>query len=89
MDSMDLLTFSQMLFYLTASVAIIVLSVLIGLSTFYFLKTIKNISEISTKLNAASDEIKSKISSLFEKIAGLFSFFINKKGIHKKGRKTN
>ena len=88
--TMDLLTFSQILFNFVGSIAFIVLGVLLTLSIYYFLKTAKNISEIVEKINSASDDIKNKIVSFFEKLSNLsfLSFLNRKKESHKKGRKS-
>ncbi len=87
---MDLLTFSQILFNFIGSIVFIVVGVLLTLSIYYFLKTAKNISEISAKINSASDDIKDKISGFIERLSHLpfLSFFKNKKESHRKGRKS-
>lgn len=100
---MDLLTFSQTLFYLVASIAIIIFGVLLVCCGYYLLQIIKNMMQISNNLNTASDDIREAINSVIEKILSLpiISLFAKRKkatsehhkenDMHKKGRahKTN
>lgn len=85
---MNILDFSQIFFNFTASIVFIVVGALLAIALFYFLKTAKNISEVSEKLNAASEEIKSKVSAFFDKLGDLPIFkFMQKKGEKKRSQK--
>ena len=78
---MDLLTFSQTLFYFVSSIVIIVVGVLLTMAIYHVLNIVKSADALSKKIGAASDEIKNLAIYLIEKIASIpviSSFFSEK-----------
>ena len=91
---MDINIFAQTLFYLVASIAIIVVGALLAVILYHLIRTVKNVEIFTNKLNDASDEIKAKIHQILERLAALpvistiAEKFMGKKATthHKKGR---
>ncbi len=88
---MMMLIFSQTLFYLTVSFAIIALSVLFGVIAYHLMKITKDLSKISNNLGEASDDLREQIEATLEKLSSIpfLSSFLRKespKKHNKKGR---
>ena len=90
---MQILIIAQTIFYLTVSLAIIVLGVLAAMVTYYLIKIAKNVNKISENLDQASDEIKANVKEIIDRLSRLpiLSFLLNKENnrtnLSKKGRK--
>lgn len=82
---MNLYIFSQILFNLIASIAIIVLGVLFAIATYHLIYIMKHLQNISDNLDNVTDEFKMRVEDIIEKLSSLpiFSFFL-KKGIRHK-----
>ena len=90
---MDFLTFSQTIFYLTVSLAIIVLGVLSAIIAYYLMDVAKHLNKIAGNLDQASGDIKENINLLLDRLSQLplLSFLVKRgnsqKEADKKGRK--
>lgn len=85
---MTMLIFSQTLFYLTVSFAIIALSVLLGLIAYNLMRITKDLSKISNNFSEASDDLREKLDEVLERLSEVpfLSAFLQSKGSGK-GRK--
>lgn len=88
---MTMLIFSQTLFYLSVSFAIIALSVLSGIIAYNLMRITKDLSKISNNFSEASDDLRSKLEEVLERLSGIpfLSLFLQKSTSsrhHKKGR---
>ncbi len=89
---MTALIFAQTVFYFTASLAIIVFGVLLGITAYYFIQIARQVQNLSENLNHASDEIKENITEIFDNLSRIpfLSFIFKEKkesqGKIKKGR---
>lgn len=90
-----MLIFSQTLFYLTVSFAIIALSILFGIIAYHLIKITRDLGKISNNLGDASEEMLDTLSQLIDRLSSLpiLSMFLRDKisaGEHrKKGRNKN
>ena len=87
---MTALILAQTIFYFTASLAIIVFGVLLGIMAYYFIQIARQVQNLSENLNQASDEIKENIKEIFDNLSRipLLSFlFREKKEEHRKIKK--
>lgn len=82
---MDILIFSQTLFYFVASIAIIVLGVLLAISTYNLIYITKHLRNISDRLDDATEEIRTRIEEIVEKLSSLpiLSYFLKKERKYK------
>jgi hypothetical protein len=87
----NILIISQIIFYLTFSLAIIVLGFLTAIIAYHLVNIVKKLEIISEELHDASGEATEKIKDIIERLSSLpfLSFLLNKKtkGEAKKGRK--
>jgi|SRR3989344_8148720 len=87
---MDFLAFSQTLFYLTVSLAIIVLGALAAIIAYYSMEIAKHLNKIAGNLDQASDEIKENIKELTDKLSQVpFLSFLIKRENSKKAHSTS
>lgn len=86
---MTALIFAQTLFYLTVSLAIIVLSVLLGVVAYHFIAIAKHLRKLSTDLDQASDDVRKNIEEIVEQLSSLplFSLLFKKGDNRKEARK--
>ena len=63
-----MLIFSQTLFYLTVSFAIIALSILFGLIAYNLMRITKDLSKISNNFSEASDDLREKLEEVLEEV---------------------
>jgi len=89
---MTALILAQTLFYLTVSLAIIVLGVLLGIATYHFIAIAKNLRKLSADLDKASDDVRKNVEEIMERLSTLplFSFLLKNSDAKKtlrKGRK--
>ncbi len=88
----NLLVFSETLFYLVASVTIIVVGVLCAVAAYHLIRITKEVEAISRNVHNASSQVQERIGNSIEKLSGLpiLSFFLRRSrarmGSHKKGR---
>lgn len=66
---MSFLIFAESLFFIVASVAIIIVGTLIGIVSWRLLRTLKNIEDISAHLKEATRETTRGIHTVFEHIS--------------------
>lgn len=85
---MDILYFSQTLFYLTFSLLIIVVGVMSAYIVYNIFILVRNLKKISDNVEHASSEIKDNIMEIFDRLSSFpfLSMFMHKKKV-KKGRK--
>lgn len=90
---MSALILAQTIFYLVASLAIVIFGVLLGMVAYYFVQIARQMQNLSENLNQASDEIKENIGEIFDNLSRIpflsFLFKENKDEQRKlkKGRK--
>lgn len=68
---MEFLVLAQIIFYLTVSVAIIVLGVLCAIAAYHLIRTMKHLSNISDTLEGTAKDLKHTIREIIEKLASL------------------
>ncbi|MEK9175455.1 MAG: hypothetical protein AAB795_02565 [Patescibacteria group bacterium] len=75
---MNLLVFSQILFNLVASIAIVVFGALFAVAVYHLIGIIKNLQNISDNLDNVTDELKTRITEVIDKLSSLpiFSYFL-------------
>lgn len=85
---MDILYFSQTLFYLTFSLLLIVVGVMGIYIVYNIFILVRNLKKISDNVEHASSEIKDNIMEIFDRLSHFpfLSMFMHKKPV-KKGRK--
>lgn len=86
-----MLIFSQTLFYLTVSFAIIALSILAGFIAYNLMKITRDLSRIANNFSEASDDMRDKLEEVLERLSEIpfLSSFLQRKASgrhHKKGR---
>lgn len=91
---MSVLTFSEILFNLTASIAIIVIGVLIAVAVYHLMHITKKLRHIADNLSDISDNTKEAIEEIIDNLSNLpiLSFFMKGKGKKEsksKGRVNN
>lgn len=72
------LIFAQTVFYLTISLAIIIIGVLCAIVTYHFIQIAKELEGLSKNLHNASGEALDRISSIIDRLAKLpvLSYFL-------------
>ncbi len=77
------LIFSQILFYITVSLAIIVLGIMIGLAVYHVIKIAKSLEVISENIENLSSDLQESIEGILEKlsIVPFFSMFFKRKPV--------
>lgn len=80
------LIFSQILFYITVSLAIIVLGVMIGLAVYHIIKIAKSLEVISENIENLSSDLQESIEGILGKLSVLpfFSMFFKRKTVKEK-----
>ncbi len=75
---MHLLIFSQTLFYLVASFAIIVIGALCVMITYHLVRIMRHLQNISDSLDDTTSELKARIKEVLEKLSSLplLSYFL-------------
>ncbi len=86
-----MLIFSQTLFYLTVSFAILALSTLFSLIAYNLMKIARDLSTISNNFSEASDDLHGRLEEVLERLSDIpfLSSFLQKQTSgkrHKKGR---
>ncbi len=85
------LIFSEIVFYLTVSLAIIVMGVLCAMVTYRLIRIARELEELSRKLNNASDEAGERINEIIDRLSDLpiLSYFLKKRpASHNEKRKV-
>lgn len=84
-----MLIFSQTLFYLTVSFAIIALSVLFGLIAYNLMKITRDLSKIAANFSEASDDLREKLEEILEQLyeIPILSSFMRKPSSAKRSKK--
>lgn len=86
---MTMLIFSQTLFYLTVSFAIIALSALCGLIAYNLMKITRDLSKISNNFSEASDDLREKLEEVLDQLSEIpiLSAFLRKQPSSKNRKK--
>lgn len=86
---MTALVFAQTLFYLTISLAIIVLGALLGIIAYHFVAIAKHLRKISNDLDKASDDVRENLEEIVGRLSALplFSYLLKKNDNKKEARK--
>ena len=86
---MTMLIFSQTLFYLTVSFAIIALSILFGLIAYNLMRITRDLSKISNNFSEASDDLREKLEEVLEQLyeVPVLSSFLRKPSSAKHSKK--
>lgn len=79
--SVAILIFAQTVFYLTVSLAILILSIMIGLVIYRLIKVAKSLENISENIGQMSDDLREGLENTLENLFSLpfFSMFFRKK----------
>lgn len=87
---MRVLIFSEILFNLTASFAIIAVGVLLAFVAYHLMHITKKLRHISDNLSDISDDTKDAIEEIIEKLSNLpiLSFFMKGEGRNKDGKES-
>lgn len=83
------LIFSETVFYLTVSLAIIAIGILLGIFTYHLIRIAKELEELSHNLNHGSSEAMKKINDIIDRLTEIpiLSYFLKKRGeSHDKGK---
>jgi len=74
------LIFVEIVFYLTASVVIVVIGVLCAILTYQLIHIARELEELSKNINNASSETGEQIKSIIDRFSDLpiFSYFLKK-----------
>ncbi len=86
---MEMLIFSQTLFYLTVSVAIIALGIVISMVAYNVVKITRDLRKIANNMGHASEDIRESIEDALENLSSIpfLSMFLNLK--RKTSRKSH
>lgn len=86
---MTALIFSQILFNLTVSFAIIALSVLLGLIAYNLMRITRDLSRISSNFSEASDDMRAKLEEILDRLSEVpfLSAFLRKGSSEKHKKK--
>ena len=86
---MTMLIFSQTLYYLTVSFAILALSVLLGLIAYNLMKITRDLSRIANNFSEASDDLRDKLEEVLEQLYEIpvLSSFLRKRTSAKHSKK--
>lgn len=85
---MEFLTFAQTVFYLTVSLAIIVIGILCAVVVFHLIHIVKHLRNISDNLDDATGELKNRVKEVIEQLASLpiLSYFLKRSGTRATGQ---
>ncbi|HUX35930.1 MAG TPA: hypothetical protein VMV71_02755 [Candidatus Paceibacterota bacterium] len=75
------LIFSETVFYLTVSVAIIIIGALCAIVAYHLIRITRELEELSGNLNDASSEAGERINEIIDRLSGLpvLSYFLKKR----------
>lgn len=78
---MDLLIFSQTLYYLVASFAVIVFGTFFIIIAYHMIRITKHVRHISDNLDDVSEELKIRIEEVIEQLSSIpiLSYFVKRK----------
>ncbi len=84
---MGFLVFAQTVFYLTVSLAIIALGILLAVVVFHLIHIVKRLRSISDHLDDAAGELKSRVKDVIEQLTSLpiLSYFLKRSGTRATG----
>lgn len=79
---MEVLIFAQTLYYFVVSVAIITLGTLFIIIAYHLIYIAKNLRHISNDFDGMSDELKTRIEEVIERLSSLpiLSYFLKRDG---------
>ncbi len=84
------LIFSQIVFYLTVSAAIIAIGVLFAILTYHLIRIARELEKLSRNINQASSEVSERINDIINNLSDLpiLSYFLKKRSAtrERKGR---
>ena len=88
------LIFSETVFYLTVSIAIIAVGILFAIFTYHLIRIARELEELSLNLNHGSSEAMKKINDMIDRLTEIpiLSYFLKKresKHESSKGRKEH
>ena len=78
---MNTLILSQTIFYISASLAIIILGILFAITTYHIICIARHLNKIANNIDEATDTMKENIKEIIEKLSVLpiISYLFNKK----------
>ena len=89
-----MLVFAQTFYYIVASLAIVVLGMLLSIMAYHIIHITKHLRNISDNLDDTSGELKKRIEEVIERLSSLpiLSYFLRRDKshvLHKKGRSNS